>query len=162
MRCWWSWGRKGSVTIWIVFFSLEEWACRDLGLWPPAAYGKVMTELSKWQMALDVLVIPLLTVNLTIPNWLATGGTWWRHSTEWWPLAKWNVLPQHCERIMEARQWLPPADSPTAWGICGQWAKQLQQQELPKSCSASAEKSKCRRMSTHLFKPSFCWCSCRV
>jgi len=25
---------------------------------------------------LDVLVIPLLTVNLTNPNWLATGGSW--------------------------------------------------------------------------------------
>ena len=35
-----------------------------------------MIKLSKWQMALDVLVIPFLTVNLTIPNWLATGETW--------------------------------------------------------------------------------------
>lgn len=46
-------------------------------LWSLATrYKKGVIKLRKWQMALDVLSLPLLTVNLTVPNWLATGGTW--------------------------------------------------------------------------------------
>lgn len=131
-----------------------------LGLWSPAAYGKVMIKLSEWQMALDVLVVPLLSVALTIPNWLATRPGW-RCSTEWWLFAEWNVFPQHCERFVEARQWLVPAGSPTYHGMCGQWTKPVHQQELPKSSSASIGKFKYRRVDTHLFK-LFCWSSCRV
>lgn len=72
-----SWGREGSTTVWIMPWSfLEEWACRDFGLWPPDTSWKGLIKLRKRQVALDVLSLPLLTVNLTIPNWLATGGTW--------------------------------------------------------------------------------------
>lgn len=98
-------------------------------------------------MVLDVLIIPLRTVNLAIPNWLATGGIQVEALHRVMATAKLNVLLQHYERIMEARQWLPPAGSPTSQYICGQWTKQLYQQDLPKSCSASAGKLKCRRMS---------------
>lgn len=68
VRCWWLWGRKGSVTIQVVNFGLEEWACRDRVLWLPAAYWKVIIELSKWQMALEVLNYPFAHCELDHPK----------------------------------------------------------------------------------------------
>lgn len=67
-------------TIQDVNFGLEEWGCRDHGLWPPAAYLKVMFELSKWQMALEFLNYPFARYELDHFRhghpWLAPGGSW--------------------------------------------------------------------------------------
>lgn len=68
------------MTIQIVYFGLEEWACRDYGLRPPAAYQKVMIELSKWQMALGIFNYPFAHCEL---DHLKLVGHRWEVSGVW-------------------------------------------------------------------------------
>lgn len=125
MRCWWLWGRKGSVTIQIVNFALEEWSCRDHGLWPPAAYWKVMIELSKWQMALEFFNYPFAHYELYHPK--LAGAEWRLVIAPCWV---------QCTNMM---LWEVPGGKtgspgwhPAFWGPCGQWTKQLTSESSPK------------------------------
>lgn len=67
-----------------VNFGLEEWGFRDHGLWPPAAYLKVMIELSKWQMALEFLNYPFAHYELDHPQtWSSLVSHRWELSGDW-------------------------------------------------------------------------------
>lgn len=86
----------------IVNFALEEWSCRDHGLWPPAAYWKVMIELNKWQMALEFFNYPFAHYELFHPKLVR--HRWELSRDWWWPLAEYSVLIWCCERFLGARQ----------------------------------------------------------